>query len=1254
MARIYSDRLRDHAFGVGRLGGAPRSGGEEDVKFAARLAGIAAIAGWIAYALYYVFSPQPPHSFAGDLGYSIVNVGRISALATSWHNVTDMVGWEPWNDFPSFLYAPGGQYVLAVPIGMLFGDPVRTVKLEQIVTLTLAFYGAALLYASAFGRTGWRWFAGFVYTAAPLSSMLVQWDTDFAWIVALAPWAPFAALYLGRRFGAAALPAAGIVCGVSTFAFSPEQGVTLGVPLLVLTMALYRREGIALPLLGIAGAFVALLAFPAFVVFPTRYGFHPMWWTPGTLAEFGSDTNGLRSLFAQGPLELIAFIYREHLVSENPLANVSGSLVYAAAAGAASLALVAYAFVAGGFRTTLRRWWPVAGLALACVVLACGTRLPFLGPFLWNGLIVKVPLLNALRTPDRFIQIIALLVALASAYGLQKGFQKAGGARLSVLVGALVVVIGYACFGVREGVIGFADIGRLPDFSTVNASAESIGGRTAVYAFPLNGSALDFAAYAPKTSTVEFTWNLMQRHVEGDGGVALLRRAAVNSVVTTPTWTQPSIDGMPGDMAEPVERSSFARPVYSGPSGARVFRIDGARPMASSQTPVCAIAGPAGFEIAAGEKFLDTAALVHGPRSGCARTILADADPLDVAIPASAIATWVGAELFGDLGFPAPNKFEIDRLQLAQPWYRDSYGGDSLIAGNPLITAASGSSNVVPFTISRPGRYSVWVRASGPATLAVRLGDNRSQRESSSRARGFRWIEFPLGSLQPGQQTLELSILRFVSLAQKLVIDEVAVAPSHVTLTNSPVDAVLVTQREFAPPIATDERAPIYLFPRLSGSAWSADVANVQVEPGTQIGFINGEPQIRPAQPHSRIRFRWDGPTGDYVASAVAWLAGSGSHDTVSSPSSSFESRYDVTLAPKPGDGRLHLRHGDPVDVTLTTGGGAGDALTQLVLLPIRTGMEPPTEYDQQSESWQFDADYSLAIIEAMHSPLVSMAAGSLRAPAGTSVEIPFHPDLTDGPVSVDLEFSGGSGRAALRCGSASDTVDVGAGTQNPGSADLVLKRTDASSCRLGITWLSGDFQFKFAHIKAAGSTLLGWTASQYFADGSYRWTPAGTHPAVLTVDGAPWKSGDSRHLSRGMHRLTIERGPAPLATLQFMRVGSWPLPNPASALVAERSSTAWTVRPAAPATLEIAELNDGNWFARGEKTEVSGYDCDLVNTCFDVGGPQDVSIGRRVPAALALGFLVSGLDVGIAILFLSAARATQRRRANGQSLRAK
>jgi hypothetical protein len=117
------------------------------------------------------------------------------------------------------------------------------------------------------------------------------------------------------------------------------------------------------------------------------------------------------------------------------------------------------------------------------------------------------------------------------------------------------------------------------------------------------------------------------------------------------------------------------------------------------------------------------------------------------------------------------------------------------------------------------------------------------------------------------------------------------------------------------------------------------------------------------------------------------------------------------------------------------------------------------------------------------------------------------------------------------------------------------------------------------------------------------------------------------------------------LPPLEFYRAGAWPLPKEPDASIVEHSSTAWTAHTTAPTTIEIAELNDGNWFARGSRSTDAGYECDLVNTCFDVGGAQNVSIGRTVPKPLLLGFVITISDVLVAALLVLVATSSRQGR---------
>ncbi|MBV8489569.1 MAG: hypothetical protein JO199_03490, partial [Candidatus Eremiobacteraeota bacterium] len=628
-----------------------------------------------------------------------------------------------------------------------------------------------------------------------------------------------------------------------------------------------------------------------------------------------------------------------------------------------------------------RAWWPLAAVAAVCFVLSIGPAFPPLN-LLWMVL-GQLPLLRDVRTPDRFEQINALFIALGAAYGASILARGTRSARAVAIALAAATVVGYAAFDVREHVLALQSVEEsLPDFHAVSAAVEAIGGRTAVVGFPLRGSPYDWAPYAPRSPRVTFAWDLVGRFGKTDAGVALLRRAAVRSIVTTPVWTRYAPDGTPGDMSDLVRHSPLLSLAGRFPNHVNVFAVRDPRPMIASVRALCAYAGPAAFELAAGLKAFDGNALVHGSGETCAPQLLADYDPRDAALPKSAVAMWSGVQAFGASGpFPSPNAFEIDRFGITQPWYRNQYRGDSLVGTAPYLTSTAGRSVPLQFDVARAGAYAMYARLSGVAALRCRCIGGRIVVAKSRRLEGFGWVTVPLGVLPPGKHAVRLEL-----------IDE----------ANAPLPAV-------------------------------ADVV---------------------------------------LVSAIAPSAGVRAEFTVVSSRS-----FDVPSA-----------HG----------------------------------------------------------------------------------------------------------------VD--------------------------------------------------WSATQYFARGSYAWSSA-TSAVALSVDDRPWLRGNSAILNDGYHVLKVPsiRGLPPIV---FRRLDAAATPAPSPIALAEQSATSWNVRTSAASTLELAELDDGNWFARGTSQTTYGYTCDLVNTCFDVDA-GDVYVSRRIPPLLALGYAITLADLAVALGLLFLAGRPQHVPSSGRSTNA-
>lgn len=1205
------------------------------------LAGLAVGVTWALVCIWYVSDKRPPLFYSYDLGADILAVGRLGAAATSLPNLLSMLGWFAWHDYTAFLYSPMGQYAIALPLEWIFRDPFRTVKFVQVAQLTIAALAAAWLYTELFGASRWRWFAGLLYASLPLCTLLVRGNMGFGWVAAVAPGAIAASIALVRRRGKIALPIAGLICGAASWGFSIEHGIFVGIPMFVLTIAFCRILGFRITPMAVIGAILAFCLFPAYTVLATVAEPRVM-----TFITANQGISYVLDLTSQSFPNQIANVFAENLISPDPAANASSNFPIALLGGTLTwlLAFVGFGFAIAKMR--LRLWWPVLLVGLVSFVLALGTTVPFAGATLWN-FFGDVPVLQALRTPNRFELINGVLIALAAALGAQRLAARGRLAHYCVLALAATIVLVYMAFDARERVLSVTSVdSRLPDFDAVNRSVESVGGRTAVFAFPRNGSIFDYPPYAPTNPSVSFAWDVAARFANVDAGTALLRRSAVRSVVTTPVWTTVVPESMPADMANLVRRSRYARPVARFDSGVSVFTIDGARPMLDPASPLCTIAGPAAFELAAGQPAFDRVALVHDNGADCSPQLLADHDPRDSVLPRTAIIGWGGSVVFGKTpALPPPNVFEVDRFGIATPWYRNEYAGDTLLTAQPFLTYGYASSTL-SFDVPRDDRYAIYVRVSGLATVQTADPLGRLVAGECRRVEGFEWVKLSLGRLHTGSYKLPIELTSAPEADAPVVVDAVFIAPFSETPAIANPSFTLVSLRAFEPPLAI--RSYQQLFPRPYSGIVSAKGQSALLGSGTHIGLFDGEMRITVTGRIGHVRFHWKGPTGKYVVAATGWLNEGAPTMTLDTGGQALKIRYDpsIGIAQTTGYAHVKLVRGASVDVLLDGRPGGVAALTKIIAMPTQPE-ETPTSYDDSGEIWEFGKADPLQFYEAIHSSDVAIASGAIRAFTGVTAELPFDPVFVHGRVTADVRVSGGKGATKLRCGAQSDQSEVGSGSENPGGAALVVERTEDVPCTLSVQWNSENMALEGVIVHARGAILRNWSAQQYFARGAYRWTARG---AELLVDGRAWPIGTPLALSAGQHLLTLRRISATSPPLIFRRVGvppSAPLPDLS---VEERSATSWTVRAPAAMTLELAQFDDGNWFARTQTHKTYGYPCDLVNTCFDVDA-GNVFVSRRIPPILALGLTITILDVAVAIalLFLPELRALSQRMIAGK-----
>lgn len=479
---------------------------------------------------------------------------------------------------------------------------------------------------------------------------------------------------------------------------------------------------------------------------------------------------------------------------------------------------------------------------------------------------------------------------------------------------------------------------------------------------------------------------------------------------------------------------------------------------------------------------------------------------------------------------------------------------------------------------------------------------------------------------------------RTAAFNDAFVVDTVVVAPNNVEAVAQSADAVDLSARSFAPPLHPEAETWTSLFPwtRTAGALPPGIVALH----GDQTLVPGDTPEIRSDAPAEPIDFRWNGPSGRYLFSAAGGLGAPYSTMTVSAGAESYTARYAEGL-PVSLYGILDLRRGQSIRVMLNSWDTTEKLLEHLILVPV-AHFESPTNYDTSGEEWRFDALIRpIAFVEAAHDAHALVRDGALRAPQASTLSIPILPDLRGGVVTAQVVLPTpapapvaqpaataapapvpiGEGWTELRCGDSVDSDSIGPGTVNDRVVRLGVKRSGSGPCSLRLRWTTENFAVQSVDVRAFGGTLVGWSAEKSFPAGRYAWAPHGGPAPQLEIDGNPWPSGETISL-HGSHRLTLANATVPVPAIRIERAGAWPLPS-----------------KGARGTLELAQLDDGNWFALSRGGRVAGYPCDLVNTCFDVAQTDAPSVGRRLPQALSLGLAVTLCDVLAALLIAFAGR---------------
>jgi hypothetical protein len=150
-----------------------------------------------------------------------------------------------------------------------------------------------------------------------------------------------------------------------------------------------------------------------------------------------------------------------------------------------------------------------------------------------------------------------------------------------------------------------------------------------------------------------------------------------------------------------------------------------------------------------------------------------------------------------------------------------------------------------------------------------------------------------------------------------------------------------------------------------------------------------------------------------------------------------------------------------------------------------------------------------------------------------------------------------------------------------------------------------------------AGRYHAGWFAT----DGTFV-------AAKTSIDGRTSEGVSAIHKS-GLHSV----GAPPLGATLFVliEVGTPTAPRQQS-IGEKRSATTWDVDVAKTGTVRATVLNDKWWSLDGAGSHFDGYDCDLVDTCFEAVPPGRYVLHHRWPFAVTFGIFAS-----LAVLLLAA-----------------
>jgi hypothetical protein len=1178
--------------------------------------GLALVRAWTFY-----WFPGLPALYATDLGVNYILSEYIRSSIHSPQDFFDMLGWSAWWDQPFFSLNGYLSYLAIVPLADVLRNTWSSIKFLEIAQSVFACAGTYWLMRLFSRPKVWALAAGVTFVAVPIIALYSRGNLDLGWPATMAPLCLSLGIVSIRRYGLLSLPALGVLSSVFGLCAAIEFGLFFSVPIycVLAAYAFDRARGRRSSwLVSAAGGAIALVTCSAYFVVPT--------FTSHLFTDSASRAGSLASesfapYFSQTPISAVALLVTEFLRSPNPLYNATSQVPYALIGG-----VVVWTFAIVGFLHLRKKIFGssfgVASFVIAVMSIALSVS-PLMpgGGQLWH-LFGSVPVLRAIRTPDRYFIVAVLPIVLLALEGIRLLTERISSQKI---LGAVTVGIVLFAFGhvddsqqvwTNQQDYGYEE----PALQQVNALVSKIGPRTVSYAILHDGSKEDFPSYGVPTHTVSAAWDIAARYAQdGAAGTGVFRRDGVRSIITTPLWSSSLPSDFP-DLERAYAAASKTHRILRN-SGVAVFALTDVDQAITATSLLCASSTGLLDDALAIETFSHVD--FTEPRSTCSATLSVDPSVED------ALAKSPGA-LSGRSLCPRcsqlseiDNQFALGPFVLNDAWFREAIDG-----GTPLFDPTG----AVLLNDSEAVEVPLESRGSGVgATLALRIANHSyanlevfaGDRVASLRLSpffGFRWIHVPLRGY-----TRHLRLVAFID----------PITPSWIlgSWRGLALDGVIVEHERKRAASTISARGPIAA--TLVPEDYMAPTVHYSIK---SLRYTSSKHA-------SRADFEWSGSTGPVVL-AVSGEYLRGDRITVRAGRVS-----QSIIVADPNDGQqvaffsLRLQSGRAI--TISAKGSLKPEISGIQVIPNSGEMALQARSARLSAADLDFTDPAIAFSQAKSSgiaPGIVSRSSGLDASRGAVVKTVLPTASGRHELSIGLWQAVGSGsiRVSAACGGHKEYM-----TMNAATSESLEVSTNGTPCAITLRWLG---RLQVARVFFASSRGTPYSRAVALRRGVYRAllydTSLKERPAgALRLDGQPI-SGDGliTIAASGVHRFSLDDAHIEPRFLLLVPQGETFRYRKSDVSFSRTSSTQYTLTVRHATDLKLAHLDDGNWMLADGSSARAGTRCDLLATCFTSVQPGIYRIYHRLPKSTLVGFIISGATVVISLLLIIIAESRLRR----------